>query len=140
MRAAADNAPVPAERHRLDWAPAGMIAVATLATGAVLALLAVVLWLSFVEGTPGDPALVYTLDHYRAMFLDSFTSRVLWNTVIFSAVALGVALALALPLAWLIERTDFPGKPIVLTLMTTALLIPGFAVSLGWVFLPHPKI
>lgn len=140
MRAAADNAPVPAERHRLDWAPAGMIAVATLATGAVLALLAVVLWLSFVEGTPGDPALVYTLDHYRAMFLDSFTYRVLWNTVIFSAVALSVALALALPLAWLIERTDFPGKPIVLTLMTTALLIPGFAVSLGWVFLLHPKI
>ncbi len=38
------------------------------------------------------------------------------------------------------ERTDFPGKPIVFTLMTTALLIPSFAVALGWVFLLHPKI
>src|SRR5690348_2973448 len=140
MIAAADKASAPADYRRLDWAPAGMVAVAMLATGAVLALLAVVLWLSFVEGTPGDPALGYTLDHYRSMFFDSFTYRVLWNTVIFSAMALSVALALAVPIAWLIERTDFPGKPAVLTLMTTALLIPGFAVSLGWVFLLHPKI
>ena len=36
-----------------------------------------------------------------------------------------VAFALALPMAWLVERTDFPGKPIVFTLMTVALLIPG---------------
>ncbi|HXS41740.1 MAG TPA: iron ABC transporter permease [Stellaceae bacterium] len=136
----AGKAPAPAERRRRDWAPAGMVGVAMVATGAVLALLAVVFWLSFVEGTPGDPALVYTLDHYRAMFFDSFTYRVLWNTVLFSAMALSVALALAVPIAWLIERTDFPGKPLILTLMTTALLIPGFAVSLGWVFLLHPKI
>ena len=140
MTAMAGKAPAPAERRRRDWAPAGMVGVAMVATGAVLALLAVVFWLSFVEGTPGDPALVYTLDHYRAMFFDSFTYRVLWNTVLFSAMALSVALALAVPIAWLIERTDFPGKPLILTLMTTALLIPGFAVSLGWVFLLHPKI
>jgi len=140
MTAMAGKAPAPAERRRRDWAPAGMVGVAMVATGAVLALLAVVFWLSFVEGTPGDPALVYTLDHYRAMFFDSFTYRVLWNTVLFSAMALSVALALAIPIAWLIERTDFPGKPLILTLMTTALLIPGFAVSLGWVFLLHPKI
>ncbi len=51
-----------------------------------------------------------------------------------------VAFALALPIAWLIERTDFPGKPVVFTLMTVALLIPGFAVALGWLFLLHPRI
>jgi iron(III) transport system permease protein len=45
-----------------------------------------------------------------------------------------------LPMAWLIERTDFPGKAVVFTLMTVALLIPGFAVALGWVFLLHPRI
>src|SRR6185437_9053388 len=140
MTAMAGKAPAPAERRRRDWAPAGMVGVAMVATGSVLALLAVVFWLSFVEGTPGDPALAYTLDHYRAMFFDSFTYRVQWNTVLFSAMALSVALALAIPVAWLIERTDFPGKPLILTLMTTALLIPGFAVSLGWVFLLHPKI
>jgi iron(III) transport system permease protein len=133
----------PAERRRrghLDFAPAGMVALTLIAIGAILVLLAIVLWLSFTEGTPGDPVLVYTLDHYRAMLLDGFTYRVLWNTVLFSGVTLVTAFALALPLAWLIERTDFPGKPVVFTLMTLALLIPGFAVALGWVFLLHPKI
>lgn len=124
----------------LDLVPAAMIALTLIAVGAILVLLAVVLWLSFTEGTPGDPVLVYTLDHYRQMFLDGFTYRVLWNTVLFSGVTLTTAFTLALPLAWLIERTDFPGKPIVFTLMTLALLIPGFAVALGWVFLLHPKI
>jgi iron(III) transport system permease protein len=38
------------------------------------------------------------------------------------------------------ERTDFPGKSLVYTLMTMALLIPGFAVALGWLFLLHPRI
>jgi iron(III) transport system permease protein len=65
---------------------------------------------------------------------------VLGNTVVFLAVTLVVAFALALPMAWLIERTDFPGKPVVFTLMTVALLIPGFAVALGWLFLLHPRI
>lgn len=129
-------------RPRLYFDPtsATLIGLTIVATGAVLVLLAIVLWLSFTEGTPGDPVLQYTLDHYRAMFLDGFTYRVLWNTVAFSGVTLVIAFCLALPMAWLMERTDFPGKPVVFTLMTTALLIPSFAVSLGWVFLLHPKI
>jgi len=117
-----------------------MFGTALLASFAVFVLLATVLWLSFTSGTPGDPTLGYTLEHYRDTFLDGFTYRVLGNTVAFLIVTLAVAFALALPLAWLMERTDFPGKPIVFTLMTVALLIPGFAVALGWMFLLHPRI
>jgi iron(III) transport system permease protein len=103
-------------------------------------LLATVLWLSFVEGAPADPDLAYTLRNYAAIFGDPFTYAVLWNTVAFLVITLVVAFSLALPMAWLMERTDFPGKPVVFTLMTVALLIPGFAVALGWVFLLHPRI
>lgn len=127
-------------RWRSDPVAGALAALTFFAAGAVLVLLAVVLWLSFTEGTPGDAALAYTLDHYRAMFLDRFTYRVLGNTIVFAAMTLTVSFALALPMAWLMERTDFPGKPVVFTLMTVALLIPSFAVSLGWVFLLHPKI
>ena len=107
---------------------------------AIAVLLATIVWLSFVEGAPGDPQLAYTIQSYAAIFGDPFTYRVLWNTIVFAAVTLVVAFSLALPMAWLIERTDFPGKPVVFTLMTVALLIPGFAVALGWVFLLHPRI
>jgi iron(III) transport system permease protein len=117
-----------------------MIALAVLASAIVLVLLLTVLWLSFTEGMPGDPLLGYSLRHYSEVFLDRFTYEVLWNTFLFLLVTLIVAFALALPIAWLVERTDFPGKSAVFTLMTVALLIPGFAVALGWMFLLHPRI
>src|SRR4029077_6584788 len=106
----------------------------------IVVLLATILWLSFTDGTPGDPQLGYTFAHYVEVFTDRFTYRVLRNTLVFLVVALAVAFALALPIAWLVERTDFPGKPVVFTLMTVALLIPGFAGALGWLFLLPPRI
>jgi iron(III) transport system permease protein len=124
----------------VDFARFGMIGLAALACFAILVLLATVLWLSFTEGTPGDPQLGYSLRHYAETFLDAFTYEVLWNTLLFLLVTLAVSFALALPMAWLVERTDFPAKSFVFTLMTVALLIPGFAVALGWVFLLHPRI
>lgn len=127
-------------KRRRPWFPAAMVGLATLASVAVLMLLAVIIWLSFVKGTPGSPSIAYTFDHYAHIFLDDFTYRVLANTFIFSTITLGVALSLGLPMAWLVERTDLPGKRIVLTLLTVALLIPGFSVALGWLFLLDPRI
>lgn len=137
---ASDKSVVRNRWSRADPAASGMVTLTILATASILVLLAIILWLSFTEGMPGDPVLSYTLDHYRQMFLDGFTYRVLANTILFSSVTLVVAFMLAVPMAWLMERTNFPGKPVVFTLMTMALLIPGFAVALGWVFLLHPKI
>jgi len=129
----------PTWRQR-DPARTGLIAAVVVACAAIAVLLATIFWLSFVEGAPGDADLGYTLSNYTAIFSDPFTYRVIWNTIAFLVVTLIVAFSLALPMAWLVERTDFPGKPVVFTLMTVALLIPGFAVALGWVFLLHPRI
>jgi iron(III) transport system permease protein len=128
------------QNARAEWLPAVLVAAASLASVAVVALLGVVIWLSFVTGAPGDPVLGYSLAHYRAIFLDSFTYRVIANTILFSCITLAVSLVLALPMAWLVERTDFPGKRVVFTLLTVALLIPGFSVALGWLFLLSPRI
>jgi iron(III) transport system permease protein len=117
-----------------------MVAAATIAALAVIVLLLAMLWLSVTTGNPSDPALVYTFTHYAEIFLDPFTYRVLGNTLLFSAITLVVALAVALPMAWLVERTDFPNKSLVFALLTVALLIPGFSVALGWLFLLSPRI
>src|SRR4051812_21798119 len=102
----------PRRRVRRDLVRPALIALASVGCGAVLALLAAIVWLSFASGTPGDPALVYGLRNYLTMFGDPFTYRVLWNTAQFVAITLAVAFAIALPIAWLMERSDFPGKPI----------------------------
>jgi iron(III) transport system permease protein len=116
-----------------------LVALASLACCTILAFLAAIFWLSFTTGTPGAP-LVYTFANYLDVYLDPFTYRVLANTVGFVSVMLLVAFLVGLPLAWLMERSDCPGKPVVFTLITTALLIPGFATALGWIFLLHPRI
>ena len=127
-------------RRGINLGGGAMFAVAAFAAVCISAMLGTVLWLSFVDGLPGDPHLSYSLAHYREILFDAFTYRVLVNTLIFSGISLVVSLIFGLPLAWLMERTDFPGKPLVYTLMTVGLLVPGFAVALGWVFMLHPRV
>jgi iron(III) transport system permease protein len=124
----------------VDPWPALMVAIAVFFSILILAPLLVIIWLSFFEGSLLDPVAGYSLKNYTALFTDAFTYRILWNTAEFSLISLAVAFLFGLPTAWLVERTDFPGKTILLTLMTIGLLIPGFAVAMGWLFLLHPRI
>ena len=127
------------KQNRRSLLPGTMIGAAVLTSAIVLALLVVIFWLSFTDGTPGGE-LDYTIAHYVEVFTSAMTYRVLYNTLLFSFVCLITSLALALPIAWLVERTDLKGKPVVFTFMTIGLLLPGFSVALGWMYLLHPRI
>ena len=111
-------APRAAKIERRELLPMAMVATATVAVLAVIVLILAMLWLSVTTGNPSDPALIYTFHHYAEIFLDPFTYTVLGNTLMFAAVTLVVALAVALPMAWLVERTDFPMKSLVFALLT----------------------
>ena len=121
------------------WA-IGMATLAGVASIVVLVLIALVLWMSVIDGEPGDPDLAYTTANYIETFGDPFVWRVLGNTVAFSALTLIVAMAVGAPIAWLVERTDFPAKTLVFATMTIGLLVPGFVTAIGWEFLLHPRI
>jgi iron(III) transport system permease protein len=124
---------------QIDPWPGLMLAVVIGISFAIVAQLALVMWLSVVEGSPGFDT-VYSLDYYEEIFLDPFTFKVLLNTLEFSCVTLVVSLAFGVPVAWLTERTDLPGKTVVFTLMTLGLLLPGFTSAMGWMFLLNPKV
>jgi iron(III) transport system permease protein len=124
----------------IDIMPAVMLAVVIVVSLIILAHLAVVIWLSFTDGTPGDPRLTYTAGNFSAVFSDPRTYNVLRDTVAFSLVSLLIALVFGLPAAWLVERTDLRGKTLLFTLMAVGLLLPGFAAAMGWLFLLHPRI
>ena len=117
-----------------------LLLVVQIVSAIILLLLLCAIWLSFTEGRPGDSAMTHSLANYDAIFESSFTWQVIANTLGFSAITLIVALAFGLPAAWLAERTDFPGKSLLFTLMTVGMLIPGFAIAMGWLFLLHPRI
>jgi iron(III) transport system permease protein len=123
-----------------DLLPAAMLATVILASVVILCHLAVVLWLAWTSGSPGDPALTYTAQNFVEVFSDQRTYTVLVDTFGFAFVSLVVALAFGIPAAWLAERTDFRAKTLLFTLMAVGLLIPGFAAAMGWLFLLHPRI
>ena len=128
-------------RHNFgDAMPAVMLLVVIGTSVVVVCLLTVVLWLSLTNGSPGDPDLTYTAQNFIEVFSDPRTFTVLIDTVDFSLISLMVALAFGIPVAWLAERTDFPAKTLLFTLMAVGLLIPGFAAAMGWLFLLHPRI
>ena len=62
------------------------------------------------------------------------------NTLGFASISVAVSLIFAIPTAWLVERTDLPGKSWVFTLMAVSTLVPTFFTAMGWVFLLHPRI
>src|SRR5688500_658692 len=68
----------------------------------ILLLLAIVLWLGFYGGMPGDPAGTYTLSHYAQTLREPHTYTVLANTLWFSLSSLAVAVLFGLPAAWIV--------------------------------------
>jgi len=123
-----------------DIWPRLMLATVLFGCALITTLVVVVIWMGFFEGLPGDEDRTFTLSRYGEVFFDPDTYKVLWVTVQFSVVSIIVACGFGIPAAWLAERTDLPGKTILFTLMTTGLLIPGFSVAMGWMFMLHHRI
>jgi iron(III) transport system permease protein len=118
------------------WLLVGVSATALLP---VVGLLLVIFWMGFWQNGPGEPV-VYTFSHYRNILTDSFTFKTLLNTLGFASTTVAISLFFAIPIAWLVERTDLPGKEFVFTLMAVGALVPTFFTAMGWVFLLHPRI
>jgi iron(III) transport system permease protein len=127
-------------QRSIDALPTLMLAGVGFVSVVIVAHLAIVIWLAWVAGSPGAEALRYTWQNYVDVFADRRTYDALINTLGFSLVSLIVALVFGLPAAWLVERTDLPGKVVVFALMTVGMIIPGFAEAMGWLFLLHPRI
>lgn len=128
-----------AANERDPW-PRIMLATVLFGCFLIMALVVTVIWMGFFEGLPGDEDRDFTLSQYASVFLDSSTYVMLWNTVQFSIVSCIVACGFGIPAAWLAERTNLPGKTLLFTFMTIGLLIPGFSVAMGWMFMLHHRI
>ena len=115
---------------------------------ALAALLALLLFLTayplamLVYGslhtTPPGAAGVFNLDGYRAM-LSRSNAVVLLNTVGLSLVKTGLAMALALFLAWIVARTDTPYRDTLEVLITLPFYIPPILTAMAWGMLATPK-
>ncbi|HLY66975.1 MAG TPA: ABC transporter permease subunit [Chloroflexota bacterium] len=106
----------------------------------ILGLLATVFWLSALSGLPGTAGTSISWSNYVSLYADPFAATALANTFGFAGVSIALALVFGTAIAWLVERTDLPGKNAIFTLMSLGLLLPNFFLAMGWLFLLHPRI
>src|SRR5207244_10752471 len=93
-------------------------------------LLMVVL-MSLRTGFPGEGGPL-TLANFIAVYSAPGTYKVLLNTLLFASGTVLVALVFAVPLVWLLTRTDLPRNETIYVVMTVVLLISYFLRIVAW--------
>jgi iron(III) transport system permease protein len=131
-RAALDapRAPLPG----INWAAPLTCVLLALVAFMVLAPLTLMVLSSFQLARPGQPA-VYGLDGWRQAFGDPANLAALGNTVTLSAARQSIAVVLGVLLAWLIARTDLPGKRTLEFVFWLTFFLPPLPVAVGWILL-----
>ena len=114
----------------------GLLALLLILVGLPLAM---VVLMSFRTGFPGEGGPL-TVQNFVEAYSDPATYAVLWNTLLFSAGTVTVTVLFAIPLVWLVARTDLPWKGAVQVLLTVGILIPVFLRTIAWILLLSPHI
>ncbi len=82
----------------------------------------------------------WTLDHFVKVWSSAYSYRLVWQTLVFAAGSTLFGIALAAALAWLVERTDLPGRDFFRTGILMPMATPPLLLAIGWVLLMSPSI
>ncbi len=89
---------------------------------------------------PFEDAAEWTLDHFAEVYINPVLyQEIIPQTFIFGLGAVAVAFLIAFTLAWLVERTDLPGRNIIFTLILFPLLVPTIMLGIAWIFMFGPN-
>ena len=136
---ASANPPFAALRGLVSGRPL-IYVVAALPLVVVVLLIGVIIYVSFRDNLNDGLWGSLTLRHFAALIKDPLIYSALINTIGFTLATIVTAISIGGAIAWLVERTDLPGKRLVYFLMTIGLLVPTFFMAMGWVFFLHPRI
>lgn len=79
------------------------------------------------------------LDNFRAVWIEQRIDKVIWNTAIYVVGATAFGIFSAALLAWLVERTDMPGKTWIYAGVPLGIAVPGILHAIAWVLLLSPR-
>ncbi|HEX3615115.1 MAG TPA: iron ABC transporter permease [Solirubrobacteraceae bacterium] len=108
----------------------------------ILVPLGMLLFSSFRDTTNRLPfeATPWTLSNYSNVFTSGSTYRVLGISLGYAAGSLALAFLIVLPLAFLLERTDFPMQRTLRLVVLAPLGLPAFVGAMAWILLAESKI
>ena len=123
--------------------PQGVTLFATGLSGLLLLLIGLpvlmVILMSLRTGFPGEDV-PFTLENFTEVYLTPRTYEILLNTVFFAVSSVSITLLIAVPLVWILMRTDVPFKKTIYVLLTIGILIPVFLRTIAWILLLSPRI
>jgi iron(III) transport system permease protein len=123
--------------------PQGVTLFATGLSGFLLLLIGLpvlmVILMSLRTGFPGEDV-PFTLENFAAVYLTPRTYEILSNTLFFAVSSVFITLLIAVPLVWILMRTDIPFKKTIYVLLTIGILIPVFLRTIAWILLLSPRI
>jgi iron(III) transport system permease protein len=81
-----------------------------------------------------------SVDAFRQAYSTVGLGEMAWNSLQFAAGTTVLAVSVGTLLAYLIVRTDVPGKPLMFAASLVPLIIPGILHTIAWIFLADPNI
>ena len=128
--------PLELGQYGVTFFSAGLLALLILIVGVPVAMVAL---MSLRTGFPGEGGPL-TLQNFVEVYADAGTYEILGNTLLFALGSVAVALLFAIPLSWLLMRTDIPFKKTFYVVLTVGILIPVFLRTIAWILLLSPRI
>lgn len=114
------------------------LAASALAGATIITPVAVVLWRSFTTGRLG-----LTVDLNVANYLRVFGDRDIWlmlnNSIVYAAGSAALGTGLGALLAWIVARTNTPGKALVELMPLYPILMPPIMKNIAWILLLAPR-
>lgn len=120
--------------ERAVWALPTALAFAAL-------LIAVVLpaaWLVYFSLREADGGGL-TFAHYIEAFTNPLYLEPVWNSVKLGLTVMAICILLGVPLAWLVSRTDLPGREALRVCVYTSFILPSLLSAVSWVILASPN-
>jgi iron(III) transport system permease protein len=107
----------------------------------VALLIAVVLpavWLVYFSLREADGGGL-TFANYVNAFTNPLYLEPVWNSVKLGVSVMAICLLLGVPLAWLVSRTDLPGREALRVCVYTSFILPSLLSAVSWVILASPN-
>ena len=108
------------------------------AAAAIVTPILIVLWRSFTTGRLGF-TVALNVDNYLRVFGDKDIWSMLNNSVLYAAGSAVLGTVLGALLAWIVARTNTPGKALVELLPLYPILMPPIMKNIAWILLLAPR-
>ncbi|MEW6673576.1 MAG: iron ABC transporter permease [Thermodesulfobacteriota bacterium] len=106
----------------------------------VLVPMGMLIYSSFRTGRPGMPGGEFSLINYVDAYSNIQTYITIGRSLYFATVVTAVTLLIGGFFAWLIERTNMPGRGFAYSMLLSSMAIPRMLFGIAWILLLSPRI